>query len=728
MDVEASAEDIAEGKNIWHWGDMEEEENAMWEDDDSDDEDENDSNLEQFKNALAYHQLDSLDLLLDVAGGDEDLCKEKLLEIIQDPFTEVSALATVLATKVGEVSAAGPLDPDEMILLNLLYAPRRSRLHSVLRTLVRIENAGQICAWTKASNLKDIEDLTPLRGCPPIDIVDIPRLKLTFTTRRDHAGQLRMYSIDHSDLFISNERNPLTTKMLSGLPHSLLLSTLQGEMQVLMPVVRTVRPKIKGEPFTTLLVLDRNNSKWNGALSQRYYMYPVHVSLAFLQTKGLDTALYLMLCRLLARDYETVFHLSDSIATDSKFSKEGTNTFKALSLANDDWHPDAHAIRLKTSLMTVDSGVKAPWDITIQLARHCVKLERVSANCKLTDEEEFQLLNSPLVVTSEKSTSFDAKVHDHYSMALVSNRKAALAAIVQAENGSNLLGGEPITVECIVPPRQETKAWPFYMDNTVLGEKYASVADIITEEQWTEFVQGPEEPPESGWLSLVIFHVLWSPECVAVVDSMREVAPAFPAVRFAAIRADGLEMQKIAQQQFKVTEFPTMVLMRGDGQELARIEGPILAAQQALDLIRANITDEDLAANLALRKREAEGKNEELEEEDTGELQWVFDNESCGDFMQVDNCAMTAVLLEDDDESKVVRWERRPTNSYMNWNPLPEELQTELEKQYKAGQLYSSGYIYHGVPECMDVWIYPANPIKITSFSVTEMSGQCSGE
>ena len=295
-------------------------------------------------------------------------------------------------------------------------------------------------------------------------------------------------------------------------------------------------------------------------------------------TMGLDTTLYLMLCRFLNRDYETVFRLADSIATDTKFSAEGTNFFGALKLANDDWHPDAHAIRLKTSLMTVDSGVKAPWDITIQLARHSVKLDRVSANCRLTDEEELQLLNTEHVVTSEKSENFNFEIHDHYSMALVSNRKVALDAIVSTENATCSSGGEPIVVSCMVPPRAETKAWPYYMDNTALGEQYASVHEVTTKEQWKTCLSAGDEPPPGGWLVMVMFHVLWDKDCVKVMESMQELAPAFPAVKFVSVRGDNHELQAIAQdgemdeKGYNIQEFPTMILMRG-GEELSRIEG-----------------------------------------------------------------------------------------------------------------------------------------------------------
>ena len=69
-----------------------------------------------------------------------------------------------LAEKISELARTKNLFPgtskivvavsggiDSMVLLNLLYAPQRSRLHSLLKTLCRIENAAHICAWTKAT-------------------------------------------------------------------------------------------------------------------------------------------------------------------------------------------------------------------------------------------------------------------------------------------------------------------------------------------------------------------------------------------------------------------------------------------------------------------------------------------------------------------------------------------------------------------------------------------------
>lgn len=519
MDKEISSDESTRGKNVWHWDDMQAEEDLMWANNDPQDDAPNGNDHTQQNRALTFDHIDSIGMLLDVAGGDEDLCKTKLLEIVPDtPFTDVGELAAALQEVIGYIDcndqAAGS---DDMVLLNLLYAPYTSRLSSLMHTLVRIENVGQICAWTKVSNISRLGGHTPMLGCPPIDLVELPRLKLAFTARLDDMGQLRLFSVDHADLFISNERNHLTTAMLDGLPHSLVMSTLQGEMQVLLPVVKPVRPSIKGEPFSTSIVLDRNDKSWNLALSQRYFLYPVHVSLAFLMTKGFDTALYLMLCRFLHRDYEAVFRLVDSIATDSKLSLEGSNTFKALSLTNDDWHPDAHAIRLKISLVTLNSDAEAPWDITTQAARHALKLDRVSANCRLRSEEELQLLENPLVVTSEKSEHYKPKLHTPYEMALVSNRKAALAAILEAGNAD---GAKPIVISCSVPPRLETKAWPFYTDNTVFMETCGQVVEVLSQVQWREVLEGPKlDKPlqDHQLLTMVMFHVLWDDECTRCV-------------------------------------------------------------------------------------------------------------------------------------------------------------------------------------------------------------------
>lgn len=309
-------------------------------------------------------------------------------------------------------------------------------------------------------------------GCPSIDLVELPRLKLSLTTRPDHEGVLRLYSVDHVDLFISNDnRDAMTTKMLAGIPHSLIFSNVRGETQVLVPVIPPIRPQIASEPFSTFIVLNRKKIP----LAERFFLYPVHVSFSFFMTKGLNSALYLMLLRFLHRDYATVFRLSDSVATDTELNKEGLAIYSSFKSIQDDWHPDAHACRLKISLVTIDSGMKFPWDLTIECARHAVKLDSVSSNCRMALEEELQLLESDYVVTSSSSQKFDKDIHDEFSMAICYNRQQVLRALLQNAGVTT-----EQTVSIRAPSRSLSTGWPYYQDNTVFGENYMKIREIYS--------------------------------------------------------------------------------------------------------------------------------------------------------------------------------------------------------------------------------------------------------
>lgn len=253
--------------------------------------------------------------------------------------------------------------------------------------------------------------------------------------------------------------------------------------QVLVPVVCPHRPLIVTEPFSTFIVLQHHRVM---SLAERFFLYPVHVSLSFLLTKGLNSAVYLMLLRFLHRDYAEVFRLADSIATDTKFNSEGLQVFSAFKRANDDCHPDAHACRLKISLVIIDSGVDLPWDLTIQCARSIVKLDCVSSCCRLAPQEELQLLESDSVVTSSSSPKYNKEIHDEYSMALCYNRQQMLRGLLQAPGGEGVdetKGTDAIEVSCRVPPRALSTNWPYYQDNTVFGENYAQMMEITSADE-----------------------------------------------------------------------------------------------------------------------------------------------------------------------------------------------------------------------------------------------------
>lgn len=346
------ASSAMEGEGVWKFEGLSDSEEEDWRGDDDDDVrgkgNKDDEETQRLKNALPFEFFDRLGHVLRQTGFDETLCVAVLRKLAAvpgaQPFRSVERLAECVAaearahfaTEVATLAAAKK-EADakagaSLRLLSLLAAPRKSRLHSVARVLSRVENLSHVLAWTDVDVDQDrslpgnpsdgFEFAAPLL-CPALSLIELPRLKLAFSGRVDHEGSLRLYSLDHSDLFITNDRHPAVNAMLAGIPHSLLLANLKGEMAVLVPVLRTVRPSVGSEPFSTMLVLDRSDKPWAAALSSRYYMYPVHVSASFLLTRGLNSALYLLLLRLLHRSYDDCYRLTDSVASDTALSSEG---------------------------------------------------------------------------------------------------------------------------------------------------------------------------------------------------------------------------------------------------------------------------------------------------------------------------------------------------------------------------------------------------------------------
>lgn len=170
---------------LWNWDGISEsdEEDLRLDDEDAVNMDGGEAHVQRDqKDSLCFDHFNQLDCVLhDGAGGNTELCCEILAELGRvrgvKGFSSVSKLAAAVAERAaarrssnGQAggATASPLasiaaaashkasmedEDEEMILLNLLYAPRGSRLHSILRVLSRVENASHICAWSSARKL-----------------------------------------------------------------------------------------------------------------------------------------------------------------------------------------------------------------------------------------------------------------------------------------------------------------------------------------------------------------------------------------------------------------------------------------------------------------------------------------------------------------------------------------------------------------------------------------------
>ena len=89
-------------------------------------------------------------------------------------------------------------------------------------------------------------------------------------------------------------------------------------------------------------------------------VYPVHVSVSFMFSTTLASALYLLLLRFLNRQYHSVARLVDTVASDCELTREENNCLQHLNSSRNssDQHPDAHGGRseIRTpSLLTLCS-------------------------------------------------------------------------------------------------------------------------------------------------------------------------------------------------------------------------------------------------------------------------------------------------------------------------------------------------------------------------------------
>ena len=122
-------------------------------------------------------------------------------------------------------------------LLNLLYAKEGTPLHSMARTLVRLEDLSFILAWTE----QDPRDPDTRRD-PSIHLIEMPRLLLSFSVKRAADGSRGLWSMDHAELSVPlgppTFARTQAAKLLEPMPHSLLLQTANQQFFALLPNIK----------------------------------------------------------------------------------------------------------------------------------------------------------------------------------------------------------------------------------------------------------------------------------------------------------------------------------------------------------------------------------------------------------------------------------------------------------------------------------------------------------
>ena len=280
------------------------------------------------------------------------------------------------------------------ILLNLLRAEPGTPLHSIAATMSRLDNLSHVLAWSNSdAYLGEEVDIT---------MIELPRLKMRFQVRNS-GGIVRLHSLDYDGVHICDQPDASVLRLAKDIPHAVVLESVGGQKSMLVPNYALERVVIRSCPLNTELVLKASKfddleefwakDQWATSVQTRFYIYPIHLSNTFLQTTSTSSAFYLVLLRLMKRDYEGASRVMSSCFTDTAFSKEEKWIMKLVKkTAEDDQHPDAHACRLRLALVCYECGEDVPWNVEDDMSGYTLKYGHVATACRLTVEDEHLLL------------------------------------------------------------------------------------------------------------------------------------------------------------------------------------------------------------------------------------------------------------------------------------------------------------------------------------------------
>ena len=131
--------------------------------------------------------------------------------------------------------------------------------------------------------------------------------------------------------------------------------------------------------------------------------------------------------------------------------------------------------------------------------------------------------------------------------------------------------------------------------------------------------------------------------------SIEELAPSYPAAKFCTVRADRVGLDEVSREN-DVKQFPTVLVMRGE-REVGRVVGHERCAVRLTQLLRQQITAEDMEFQAARRQQEIEdagGAGEEEEEEE--DLQWTWDPEYASDDIRTLQYGTVVAMVKQEEE------------------------------------------------------------------------------
>jgi hypothetical protein len=265
----------------------------------------------------------------------------------------------------------------------LNFPSETTTLHALVRLMLRLDSLAGLLAWSRSN---------PAEGPVSIDVVEIPRLRLTFEKVVKDTG-VRYICIEQNGLTLAGYKDHLRFRdVLDGLPQAVLLCNDDEEFFVLNSgAARPILFKSKDGKNSDVLALARTDKEWyQNAGESAYFVYPIHSSGCFISSRSISSTLFLLLVRLLVGNYKESFKLIESCVCDRPLTVQEKQIYDVISQLKYDVHPDAHACRLKLFFVTFGCSDIMPYPFCVEdeILAYIIKFWAISAYCRLSYEEE----------------------------------------------------------------------------------------------------------------------------------------------------------------------------------------------------------------------------------------------------------------------------------------------------------------------------------------------------
>jgi hypothetical protein len=313
--------------------------------------------------------------------------------------------------------------------------------HALIRCILRLESLSHILFWTKSAG-KDSMNAT-------IDLIELPRLRLTFERKVVEENQSRYYCIEQAGYYLTSCNNfPVVKNILSDLNAGIALKNDLGEHVVLLSCLsKPCQYRLRKGSSSFRLVYVRTDDEWVKTAGElTYFIFPVHLSGTMIQSKSIASTLYLLGLYLMTRNYQNAFRLIDNCVCDRPFTPQEAQIFRLFETIKDKVLVDGAACRLKLFFVTYGCTdiMPFPYNVEEDITRYINYYDLVSSHCRLSpDQESFilskvpeeSLTRSPSMINRERiiKVSFELTFQKSVSKLAVKNFTAQYPTYLQAD-------------------------------------------------------------------------------------------------------------------------------------------------------------------------------------------------------------------------------------------------------------------------------------------------------